>query len=537
VNREDVTRETRNAKPKTRNPGLETILLVLLALFAIAPLAYPGLWQSQAGFLPLYTVLHVRGIGSLAALQPWVTPVGPLLPGALREGPLPYVTASGLSWLGLSSLHALKIVAALALLTAAGTTYALARDIFDDPPSGLVAGLLFLYAPPFLTTLYARWRPAELWALALFPALLWTQRRPRRPINIGLRFLLAALIALCQPGLSVFLVGVAVIYGLLREVMPERFRLTALSTIAGLGVGLGAWGLMLVGTMPAPALAFFQRFLNPADLLSPTWPAALSDEGPPLATVAVLLAIFAVARLNRLPRGSNPRRDAVFFLATGLVLAVAPLQSLAPLWRLARLDHLLLAPWQLLAPASLALAIGAVALLTAEPRWQEGLWQLALILLILLPVFPNLSPEFWSPVPRALPPAVFGEQSIALVDASLDGTLAAGLGDHPAPSLAGVSRRLSQDYTLFVHVIGETGHTWGQRDAMPLNGQRPTTSWQTGEIISDGYTVAVDAAAPSNLRIEIGWYLLETGERLPRRDGSTALILNPADLERDYVTR
>jgi len=526
-----MTLDTRNREPQSPIPRPEALQLVLLSLFAIAPLAYPGLWQSRAGFLPLYAVLRIRNVGVLAALQPWATAAGPLLPGALREGPLPYLAAYGLTWLGLSPLHALKIVTAVALLTAAGTTYALVNDIFDSPLHGLVAGLLFLYAPPLLTTLYARGRLAELGALALFPALLWAQRRPRSPVGLGLRFLLAALVTLCQPGLSVFLVGVAVIYGLWREVTPERFRLTAFSTIAGLGTGLVAWSLMLVGTAPAPTTLFFQRFLFPADLFSSVWPAALGDEGPPLSIVAVLLALFAVAWLARLPRGPAVRRDVLFFLTTGLVLAVAPLQPLAPLWRLARLDHLLLAPWQLLAPASLALSVGAVALLSAEPRWQRGLWPLALALLILLPAYPNLEPAFLSSVPRALPPAVFGRESIALVDARLDGSLMPGQEITFRPRWQAL-RHLPRDYTLFVHVVDRAGHIWGQRDAMPLSGQRPTTSWRTGEVVSDAYPVSIDPSAPPDLRIEIGWYLLKTGERLPRRNGSTALILNRSDLER-----
>jgi hypothetical protein len=522
--------------PDTRSSSSVTLSVLLLSVFAIAPLAYPGLWQSRAGFLPLYAVLRIRRVGVLAALRPWVTAAGPLLPGALREGPLPYLAAYGLGWLGLSPPDALKIVAALALLTAAGMSYALANDVFGSPLSGLIAGLLFLYAPPLLTTIYARGRLAELWALALFPALLWSQRRPRRPIDLGLRFLLAFLVTLCQPGLSVFLVGLAVMYGLWCEVTPERFRLTAFSTIAGLGAGLVAWGLMLVGTVPTQTTLFFERFLFPADLFSSGWPAALGDGGPPLSIVAVLLALFAIARLGRLPRGSAVRRDVLFFLTAALILGAAPLQPLAPLWRLARLDHLLLAPWQLLAPASLVLAVGAVGLLSAEPRWQQGLWPFALALLVLVPAYPHLSPEFLSPVPRALPPAVFGGESIALVDARLDGALAPGGSITFRPRWQAL-RRLSRDYTLFVHIIDGAGQIWGQRDAMPVSGRRPTTSWRPGEIVNDAYSVAIDPAAPADLRIELGWYLLKTGERLPRRNGSTALILKPSELERVDVSR
>ena len=302
-------------RPMTRNPKPVLTALILLSMFAIAPLAHPGLWQTEKGFLPIYTVLHIRNVGPLAALQPWTTPVGPLLPGALREGPPPYLIAYGLSWIGLSPLHALKIVAALALITAALTTYLLATDIFAHPINGLLAGLLYLYAPPLLTTLYVRGRLAELWALALLPALIWTQRRSRRLPDLALRFLVAALITLCQPGLAIFLVGLAVVYGLWREVTPERFRLTALSTVAGLAAGLAAWSLMLVGTTTTQTVPFLQRFLYPADLLGPIWPTAFSDEGPPLGIAVVLLTVFALYRLPRLRHTSDTWRDTALLLA------------------------------------------------------------------------------------------------------------------------------------------------------------------------------------------------------------------------------
>jgi hypothetical protein len=53
-------------------------------------------------------------------------------------------------------------------------------------------------------------------------------------------------------------------------------------------------------------------------------------------------------------------------------------------------------------------------------------------------------------------------------------------------------------------------------DSVPLRGEAPTTSWVTGEIISDQYDIVVDPEAPpGNYVIEIGVYDPSTGQRLP----------------------
>jgi hypothetical protein len=82
-------------------------------------------------------------------------------------------------------------------------------------------------------------------------------------------------------------------------------------------------------------------------------------------------------------------------------------------------------------------------------------------------------------------------------------------------------RRMSDDYTVFVHLLGPDGLVHGQVDAWPVSGTRATTGWAPGERIVDPYTVAVPADAPPGAyQVEIGVYLLATGQRL--------LVLNEA---------
>lgn len=77
-------------------------------------------------------------------------------------------------------------------------------------------------------------------------------------------------------------------------------------------------------------------------------------------------------------------------------------------------------------------------------------------------------------------------------------------------------RAMSESYTVFVHLVGPDGVLYAQKDYWPVEGTRLTSSWQPGEIITDPYSVALPADAPTGAyTVHIGLYLLETLERLP----------------------
>ena len=77
-------------------------------------------------------------------------------------------------------------------------------------------------------------------------------------------------------------------------------------------------------------------------------------------------------------------------------------------------------------------------------------------------------------------------------------------------------RRMSEDYTVFVHLLGPDGLVHGQVDAWPASGTQATSSWVPGQAVRDPYTIQVPAdAPPGEYVVEIGLYLLSTGQRLP----------------------
>lgn len=74
-----------------------------------------------------------------------------------------------------------------------------------------------------------------------------------------------------------------------------------------------------------------------------------------------------------------------------------------------------------------------------------------------------------------------------------------------------VNRALAGDYTVFVHVIDAQGNTLAQRDMPPLDGSRPSSSWQVGELIRDDQDLPIPADIPAGIyRIVVGMYDAQT---------------------------
>ena len=117
-----------------------------------------------------------------------------------------------------------------------------------------------------------------------------------------------------------------------------------------------------------------------------------------------------------------------------------------------------------------------------------------------------------------------------LIGANLDGKVQL-LGDDgvPASITEGQALHLSlywqalaemtEDYTVFVHLVDDEGRAVAQHDGQPLQGFYPTSFWDEGEVIPDEHSVPVDSSLPvGEYELVVGMYLLATGDRLPVLD-------------------
>jgi len=94
---------------------------------------------------------------------------------------------------------------------------------------------------------------------------------------------------------------------------------------------------------------------------------------------------------------------------------------------------------------------------------------------------------------------------------------------------------IGERYKVFTHVLDGRSYIVGQRDAEPVGGARPTTTWNEGEILADNYGVLVlPATPPGEHQLEIGMYNRETGERLAVSRNGEALgdhiVLEPIEV-------
>jgi mannosyltransferase len=90
---------------------------------------------------------------------------------------------------------------------------------------------------------------------------------------------------------------------------------------------------------------------------------------------------------------------------------------------------------------------------------------------------------------------------------------------------------LNERYKVFVHVLDQKGRIVAQTDREPGGGQKPTTSWESGEGIVDRYGVLIPEDTPAGTyAIEIGLYGFD-GTRLPVSTGGDALIVTGVEVQ------
>jgi hypothetical protein len=74
---------------------------------------------------------------------------------------------------------------------------------------------------------------------------------------------------------------------------------------------------------------------------------------------------------------------------------------------------------------------------------------------------------------------------------------------------------MDQDYTVFVHLVDQTGRIYSQHDGQPVAGLHPTLKWKEEEVIEDVQLIEIPAdIPPGRYSLKVGVYLLSTMDRL-----------------------
>jgi hypothetical protein len=561
------------------NRRITLLLALALPVFAWAGLTYPGYFELEHGFRPIFNLTDLAR--SLPAIG-WAPAVGQPVDLLRGEGTLAYWLALLPRALGASSATAVKWVFGASLVAGALGMYVWTRRTLGEWP-GLIAAASYALWPIGLATIYVRGAFAEAVFLGLMPWLLWAAETRSRRGAIALALGLAAAIWV-QAGLALWFAAVLLAYMAAsparaprqvedsetpRQVedsgAPNKFGGVWARRLWPIAVGLA---LGFLGLLPSALrhglggktyAVFTDHFVFPHQLLQAGWGAGPSVAGPAdaltfqLGLIACGLTVLGlilprVARSEtghsetaRSGTGHNNDPYAIrntqyaihFALAAVLILILLSITPSAPFWRLlSPLQGTLTAPWQLLLLAGPWLAWlagrGGKALLDRLPEDSREiaapLTTACLLALILLGSYGHLAP---TPAPVSLadaPLAIFGDNEIALLDATplILPPRGATTADLQAGATISVTvhwqalRPLAQDYTVFLHATDPNGQLQGQQDTMPQANKLPTTRWRPGQIVADQYHATLKPGAPAGAgyTISLGLYQWQTGQRL-----------------------
>ena len=497
---------------------LHPLLLLLITIFAIAPLEYPGAFQSHTGLLAYYNLIDLDQ--NPAQFLAWAPVMFRSFDLFRTEGALPYLLAEIFHLLGLSYLHSIKLVYALAWVTSGLAMYALARRWFSEN-GALLAATVYVYLPYHIATVYVRGAFAEAVAWALFPlVLLAADCRPptadRRPQTFVLRLLPLAFLFLTQPGLAIL------------------FALVALAVAVALQKRVGSLAHWLIGALLLGALLYLPTVLRygaviareglqpnyvlPFQSFAALWgfgesTGSFLDQFPfQLGVVPLSLAIFAIGWAWRATNDQRDlRRVVIIFLGAAIVPTLLTFEMTAPLWR--ALGVFVTYPWQLLAFSGFALAIVAGAAIEFEPRLARPAMLAFFVALPVVASYGYLAPRFVEVNPTRPPIAIFGNNEIALLDYRIVGPLRRGATVRLHLTWQAL-RQVNHDYTVFVHIVHEDGNVYAHQDSKPQEGASPTVQWKAGQVILDTHTLQIDVEGPrEGYHIEFGLYVAATGRR------------------------
>jgi hypothetical protein len=143
--------------------------------------------------------------------------------------------------------------------------------------------------------------------------------------------------------------------------------------------------------------------------------------------------------------------------------------------------------------------------------------------------------EPWEPVAYEIPHALSVNlgNKVDLVGYQLDGWEARA-GEIKNLTLYWRARgEMTEEYTVFTHVIDSGGRVWTQDDGYPLQGDYPTSFWAAEEVVEDGYQLVLPRRIPAGeYEIEVGMYLASSGERLSILDDAGQVLDNRVVLGR-----
>lgn len=384
------------------------LAIVLLSIVALRPLFSSGMVLTADTSHPMriYQMHRCLSDGQLPCR--WVPDLGNGYGYPLFNyyPPLPYYTGDLLHRLGFSYLLSTDLIAALGLVGAGLSMYLLTRRFWGEL-GGLVSAVAYVYAPYLALDIYMRGALAELWALAVLPALLWSANElieSRRTRFVPIAALLGAVLLLSHNLVAVIAAPAIALWAAALLARQWRDALRPALLLAGAAiwaVGLAAFftlpvlfegDLVQLDTLSRFPFSYSDHFASVRDLYllrsadysallggSETTPLQIGWFHWGLAAVAIPVAVL-LARAGR----RTPALAIALLVASFAIGVFMSTSSSKPIWDTFDSLRFIQFPWRylgLVSFAAAALAGASFALLRGRAAWLQVALAAALVAL------------------------------------------------------------------------------------------------------------------------------------------------------------
>jgi uncharacterized membrane protein len=350
---------------------------------------------------------------------------------------LAFYVAEVFHLLGASLTGAVKLTYVLGFVLSGLTMYAFGKRVLSSQ-AGLLAAVVYMYAPYRLLDIYVRCAFAEFCAFSFLPLILLlfyelVERRSAR--NLVLAGLAYAALFLTHAATAFLFTLLLMPYVAFLLAAKIRTGWVGMLRSAGLALGAAVLALALASVFLLPMVVekgyivetqwtqgsfdYDKHFVYPSQLFSPYWGYGYAGEGLQdemslqLGMAATTLAV--VGAVWSLPKQMRGRGQVAFFLGVSCVIVLAMMPAARPIWELLPLTAFVQFPWRLLGLAALTMSFLSGAAVegifedgsASTKRLDARLAVLALI--VILASYGYAQPEY-------TPPSARSEQAVAIID-------------------------------------------------------------------------------------------------------------------------
>ena len=355
--------DTPHATPDTRllRDGFLWLALAL-TIFAVAPFAQPGyFWGANDARHHVYFLFQFDRLWQDGVWWPRWSPdfaFGYGYPFFNIYGPLSHFIAEALHYFGnFGFTQSVEIVFGLSIVASAGAMYGYVRSLAGRS-AGLLAAVIYTYAPYHLMVLYVRANLAEAMAFVWLPLCLWSfracVRRPSWGAIAGAAVAYAGLIltsnlvwVLFTPVLMLYILALLVWqagsnWWRAIDATVRSGLAPLVGAVAGLGLSAIFWLPMFLERQYVRVDQWFDGRYNFRDdfvyffqYFSPHWDFGVSLAGPDDTIgfqIGPVLLLFALLGGLAAWRRHSLRPEVAIFAVAGLGAAALGLTFFAPLW-------------------------------------------------------------------------------------------------------------------------------------------------------------------------------------------------------------